>query len=85
MEVDDSQCEKSSVSQVDVDSGIENMEVEENDRKEAGVRHRVGSQVSDFLFVIIVYEFSIFYSFLNDQNACLSGVFSTIIFSCNDT
>jgi hypothetical protein len=42
MEVDDSQCEKSSVSQVDVDSGIENMEVEETDRKEAGVRHRVG-------------------------------------------
>jgi stress-induced morphogen len=42
MEVDDSQCEKSSVSQVDVDSGIENMEVEETDRKEGGVRHRVG-------------------------------------------
>jgi ubiquitin conjugation factor E4 B len=42
MEVDDSQCEKNSVSQVDVDSGIENMEVEETDRKEAGVRHRVG-------------------------------------------
>jgi ubiquitin conjugation factor E4 B len=42
MEVDDSQCEKTSVSQVDVDSGIENMEVEETDRKEAGVRHRVG-------------------------------------------
>ena len=41
MEVDDSQCEKSSVSQVDVDSGIENMEVEETDRKEAGARQRV--------------------------------------------
>lgn len=52
MEVDDSQCEKSSVSQVDVDSGIENMEVEETDRKEAGVRHRVG------------YKFLIFCSLL---------------------
>jgi len=59
MEVDDSQCEKSSVSQVDVDSGIENMEVEETDRKEAGVRHRVGYKFMN-LFVIIVYKFSIF-------------------------
>jgi hypothetical protein len=49
MEVDDSQCEKSSVSQVDVDSGIENMEVEETDRKETGVRHRVGCHDSEYV------------------------------------
>ncbi|XP_066992504.2 ubiquitin conjugation factor E4 B isoform X2 [Anabrus simplex] len=37
MEVDEPNCEKSGlVSQVDVDSGIENMEVEESDRKETG-------------------------------------------------
>jgi ubiquitin conjugation factor E4 B len=54
MEVDDSQCEKSSVSQVDVDSGIENMEVEETDRKEAGVRHRVGYK---FLISVCYYCF----------------------------
>ena len=59
MEVDDSQCEKSSVSQVDVDSGIENMEVEETDRKEAGVRHRVGYKFLN-VFVIIVCRFSNF-------------------------
>ncbi|KAG5835651.1 hypothetical protein ANANG_G00246280 [Anguilla anguilla] len=34
MDIDTASCEKSSMSQVDVDSGIENMEVEENDRRE---------------------------------------------------
>ncbi|KAG9353174.1 hypothetical protein JZ751_017750 [Albula glossodonta] len=34
MDIDTGSCEKSSMSQVDVDSGIENMEVEENDRRE---------------------------------------------------
>jgi hypothetical protein len=53
MEVDDSQCEKSSVSQVDVDSGIENMEVEETDRKEAGVRHRVGYKFLIFCLLLL--------------------------------
>lgn len=56
MEVDDSQCEKSSVSQVDVDSGIENMEVEETDRKEAGVRHRVSySPLISFILNFILF------------------------------
>ncbi|XP_043919080.1 ubiquitin conjugation factor E4 B isoform X2 [Protopterus annectens] len=34
MDIDSVSCEKSSMSQVDVDSGIENMEVEETDRRE---------------------------------------------------
>ncbi|KAJ8258890.1 hypothetical protein COCON_G00179020 [Conger conger] len=34
MDIDTASCEKSSLSQVDVDSGIENMEVEENDRRD---------------------------------------------------
>ncbi|XP_036802671.1 ubiquitin conjugation factor E4 B isoform X3 [Oncorhynchus mykiss] len=34
MDIDTASCEKSSISQVDVDSGIENMEVEDNDRRE---------------------------------------------------
>ncbi|XP_031650093.1 ubiquitin conjugation factor E4 B isoform X3 [Oncorhynchus kisutch] len=34
MDIDTASCEKSSMSQVDVDSGIENMEVEDSDRRE---------------------------------------------------
>ncbi|GLG94106.1 Ubiquitin conjugation factor E4 B [Gryllus bimaculatus] len=48
MEIDDAPCEKNSlVSQVDVDSGIENMEVEDSDRKEAGARHRTSSSCTE--------------------------------------
>jgi hypothetical protein len=61
MEVDDSQCEKSSMSQVDVDSGIENMEVEETDRKEAGVRHRVGYKRFISFMLLSYVKFMLFY------------------------
>jgi hypothetical protein len=61
MEVDDSQCEKSSISQVDVDSGIENMEVEETDRKEAGVRHRVGYKLLISFMLLSYVKFMLFY------------------------
>lgn len=43
MEVEDSSCEKQFNSGVDVDSGIENMEVEDSDRKEVAPRSRVSS------------------------------------------
>ncbi|XP_013772323.1 ubiquitin conjugation factor E4 B-like isoform X1 [Limulus polyphemus] len=45
MDTDDS-CEKSSLSQVDVDSGIENMEVDEVERKESVKRQRKDSSIS---------------------------------------
>lgn len=40
MDTDNDSCEKSSLSQVDVDSGIENMEVDELERKDSGKRQR---------------------------------------------
>lgn len=43
MEVEDSSEKQCNTSGVDVDSGIENMEVEESDRKELAPRSRVGS------------------------------------------
>lgn len=41
MEVEDGNCEKQFISRVDVDSGIENMEVEESYSKEVTPRSRV--------------------------------------------
>lgn len=75
MEVDDSQCEKSSVSQVDVDSGIENMEVEETDRKEAGDRHRVSCK-SVISITLLSYRLSKLTLFLIHQYVYFSFIFS---------
>jgi hypothetical protein len=70
MEVDDLQCEKSSVSQVDVDSGIENMEVEETERKEPGVRHRVGYQFIIFC-LLLLSKSSEFFTMLFEWSLCM--------------
>lgn len=55
MEVD---CEKTSVSQVDVDSGFENMEVDESDGKRDFSRRQRVRYLSSLLYHFVFQQFS---------------------------